>query len=97
MRIAEYKRIGTEYETDTIMVDDYDEEGNVIGQHEETVTKETPRMGMVYRDMTEEEEAEMLRQQAEFEEAEKHRMPTTEERMDSLEDAFAELCKEVFS
>lgn len=55
MRIAEYKQIDTEVIENTILVDDIDENGEVIGQHEETVTKEVPVMGMVYRDMTEEE------------------------------------------
>lgn len=58
MRIAEYKKIDTRIITNTIMVDDYNEQGEVIGQHEETITKEVPVMGMVTRDMTPEEEAE---------------------------------------
>ncbi len=62
MIIAEYKRIDTKTATNTIMVDDYDPEtGEVIGQHEETVTKEIPVMGMVYRDSTPEEIAESER------------------------------------
>lgn len=93
MRIAEYKQVSTEIIKKTILVNDYDENGNIIGQHEETVTEEKPVMGMTYRDMTPEEEAEMLRQQKEAEEYEKNRPLTAEERMEILEDAFAELCE----
>lgn len=55
MKIAEYKQISTEVIEQTILIDDYDENNEVIGQHEETITREVPIMGMVYRDMTEEE------------------------------------------
>lgn len=68
MRIAEYKQIDTKEVTTTVMVDDYNEAGEVIGQHEETVTKTIPVMGMVYRDATPEEEAEALAEQARIEE-----------------------------
>ena len=47
---------------------------------------------MIYRDSTPEEEAEFERQQAELPEPE----PTPEERLIIMEDAFADLCKEVF-
>ena len=43
-------------------------------------------------EMTTEEEAEFERQQAELPEPE----PTQEERLSMMEDAFAELCVEVF-
>ena len=43
-------------------------------------------------EMTPEEEAEFERQQAEMPEPE----PTLEERLSMMEDAFAELCMEVF-
>ena len=43
-------------------------------------------------DMTEEEIAELKRQVGEVPEME----PTPEERLSMMEDAFAELCKEVF-
>ena len=46
----------------------------------------------ITRDMTEEEIAEMERQQAEMPEPE----PSPEERLAIMEDAFAELCMEVF-
>lgn len=67
MRICELVQTGTETITNTIMVDDYDQDGNVIGQHEETVTKEVPVMETVYRDMTAEEQAETNAQQEEIE------------------------------
>lgn len=84
MRIAEYKQIDTKIVTSTIMVDELNEDGELTGtQHEETITKEIPVMGMVYRDMTPEEEAEVLRAQAEAEEREANREPTTEERIEA--------------
>ena len=51
----------------------------------------------IYRDMTEDEEAEYRKQQAEAEEAERHREPTTDERLAIVEDAFAELCEVIFN
>ncbi len=88
MRIAEYKQIDTETITNTILVDDVDEAGEVIGQHEETITKEVPVMGMVYRDATADEIAEAERMAAE--------MPAepadeTAQRIADLEDALIEL------
>lgn len=88
MRIGEYKQIDVEIVESTIMVDEYDANGNVVGRHEETVTKETPVMGMVYRDMTPEEEAEM---QASELEMLTHTMPTTmEEKMQMLVETIQE-------
>lgn len=60
MRIAEYKQIDTKIEEYTVIIPpEYDEEGNVITEeHNEIRTCEVPVMGMVYRDMTPEEEAE---------------------------------------
>lgn len=78
-RIAEYKQIDTETITDTVMVDDYDEEGNVIGQHKEDITKEKPIYGMVYRDMTEEELAQL--QAEELDNLNKISELTTEEKL----------------
>lgn len=46
---------------------------------------------LIYREMTAEEIAELERSQAEPPEL------TTEERLTIMEDAFAELCREVFS
>ena len=81
MRKAEYKQIDTQIIENAILVDDINELGEVIGQHEETVRKEVPVMGMVYRDMTEEEEAEFLAEQANI-----PPMPKSlEERMDEAE------------
>ena len=64
MRVAEYKQINTRTEEYTVTIPaEYDEEGNIITeQHEEIRTRTVPVMGMVYRDMTEEEIAEMQKQ-----------------------------------
>lgn len=41
---------------------EYDEQGNLLSEeHEEVRTRTVPVMGMVYRDMTEEEEEEVFR------------------------------------
>lgn len=83
MRIAEYKQIDTKTEEYTVTIPaEYDEEGNIISEeHEETRTREVPVMGMVYRDMTAEEIAEVEKLQAEMPEPE----PTEEERLDKVE------------
>lgn len=83
MRIAEYKKIGIKTEEYKIIVPaEYDEEGNIISEeHEETRTREVPVMGMVYRDMTAEEIAEMEKIQTEMPEPQ----PTAEERLDKVE------------
>lgn len=91
MRIAEYRQVSTHTVTSTIMVDDYDEDGEVIGQHEETVTREVPVLAMVYRDATPEEEAAAAAEAAEMAEWERARPRTSEERMDEIEDALVEL------
>ena len=61
MRIAEYKQIDTKIVEKAIIIPaQYDEEGNVtVEEHTETVRKEIPVMGMVYRDAAPEEEAQM--------------------------------------
>lgn len=64
MRIAEYKQVDTNTITEQVPI--LDEEGMETGEFE-TVTREVPVMQMVYRDMTAEEEAEALAQQAEAE------------------------------
>ena len=94
MRIAEYMRIGFNKEQRIFHHNaEYDDDGNIIEEaFDETVEVEVPVMGMVYRDATPEEIAEMERQQAELPELE----PTPEERLSIMEDAFAELCMEVF-
>lgn len=82
-RIAEYKQTGTRTEEYTVTIPpEYDDEGNIISEeHEETRTREVPVMGMVYRDMTAEEIAEMEKIQADMPEPE----PTEEERLDKVE------------
>ena len=61
MRIAEYKQIGTKIVDKTITIPaEYDEEGNILAEeYEKTLQEERPVMGMIYRDMTEEEIAEV--------------------------------------
>lgn len=83
MRVAEYKQTGTKTEEYTVNIPpEYDDEGNLISEeHEETRTREVPVMGMVYRDMTPEEIAEMEKLQKEMPEPE----PTPEERLNTLE------------
>lgn len=83
MKVAEYKQTGTRTESYTVTIPpEYDEEGNLISdEHEETRTREVPVMGMVYRDMTAEEIAEMEKIQTEMPEPQ----PTAEERLDKVE------------
>lgn len=85
MRIAEHKQIGTKEETRTRVVPaTYDDEGNLLTEETtEEYIVEVPVMGMVYRDATQDEIAEMQRQQAELPEQE----PSQEERLDALEAA----------
>ena len=63
MKIAEYKQIDTKIEEYTVVIPpEYDEEGNVIiEEHNEIRAREVPIMGVVYRDMTPEEEEEYNR------------------------------------
>ena len=83
MRVAEYKQTGTRTESYTVTIPpEYDNEGKLITEeHEETRTREVPVMGMVYRDMTPEEIAEVEKLQAEMPEPQ----PTPEERLNTLE------------
>lgn len=83
MKTAEYKQTGTRTEEYKVTVPaEYDEEGNIISEeHEETRTREVPVMGMVYRDMTPEEIAELEKMQAEMPDPQ----PTAEERLDKVE------------
>lgn len=83
MKVAEYKQTGTRTEEYKVIVPaEYDEEGNIISEeYEETRTREVPVMGMVYRDMTPEEIAEVEKLQAEMPEPQ----PTEEERLDKVE------------
>lgn len=68
MRVAEYKQIDERIEEYTVIIPaKCDENGNVIvEEHEETKTRTVPVMGMVYRDMTEEEIAKMQKLQEQF-------------------------------
>lgn len=84
MRISELVQTGTETITETVLVEDFNEDGELVGTHEEAVTREIPIMSMVYRDMTPEEEAEVLAQQAQAEEYERTRPRTVEEKLDAL-------------
>ena len=84
MRVAEYKQTGRRTETYTVTIPaEYDDEGNLVSEeHEETRTREVPVMGMVYRDMTPEEIAELEKIQEDMPEPE----PTPEERIAKLEE-----------
>lgn len=81
MRTAEYKKIDTRVVyTEVVIPTQYDDDGNIISEERiETIQKEVPVMGMVYREMTAEEIAEFERQQAEMPEPE----PSPEERMEA--------------
>lgn len=81
MRYGEYKQVSTRTEHRAIHHEaEYDEDGNIIAEAwDETVEAQVPVMGMVYRDATPEEIAEMERQNAEMPEPE----PTPEERMEA--------------
>lgn len=61
--IAEYKKIDERIEEYPITIPaEYDEQGNLLSEeHEEVRTHTVPVMGIVYRDMTEEEEEEVSR------------------------------------
>lgn len=81
MRIAEYKQINTRTEEYTVTIPaEYDDEGNLITpEHEEIRTREIPVMGLVYRDMTAEELAEIKQMQSEIPEPE----ATAEDRIEA--------------
>nr|WP_297933189.1 hypothetical protein [uncultured Lachnoclostridium sp.] len=68
MKTADYKQIGVKTEEYTVTIPvEYDEDGNItVEEHEETRTREIPVMGMIYRDMTDEEIVEMEKIQAEM-------------------------------
>ena len=65
MKVNELVKTGERTEEYTVNIPaEYDEEGNIIvEEHEEIRTRTVPVMGMVYRDMTAEEIAEMQKQQ----------------------------------
>lgn len=81
MRIVEYKQIRTKTEEYTVTIPaEYDNEGKLItDEHEETRTREVPVMGMVYRDMTPEEIAELEKFQTELPEEQ----PTQQDRIEA--------------
>lgn len=81
MKVSEYKQTGIRTESYTVTVpSEYDEEGNLISEeHEETRTREIPVMGMVYRDMTPEEIAELEKLQTELPEEQ----PTQQDRIEA--------------
>lgn len=81
MRIAEYKQTGTRTEEYTVTIPaEYDDEGNMtVEEHEEVRTREVPVMGLVYREMTEEEIAEIEQMQSEVPETE----ATAEDRIEA--------------
>ena len=83
MRIGEYKQVSTRTEQRVIHhAAEYAEDGSIaVEAWDETIAVQVPVMGMVYRDATPEEEAEMERQQEELPPPE----PTPEERLDTLE------------
>lgn len=80
-RTGEYKQTGTRTESYTVTIPaEYDEEGNLISEeHEETRIREVPVMGMVYRDMTPEEIAELEKIQMELPEEQ----PTQQDRIEA--------------
>lgn len=81
MKVSEYKQTGIRTESYTVTVPpEYDEEGNLISEeHEETRIREVPVMGMVYRDMTSEEIAELEKIQTELPEEQ----PTQQDRIEA--------------
>ena len=67
MRKAEYKQIEKTEEYAVIIPAKYDEEGNVIAEeHTEIRTRTVPIVEMVYRDMTEEEVAELDKAESDY-------------------------------
>lgn len=85
MRIAEYKQIDVEIIENQIPI--LDEEGNETGKFE-IITKEIPKMGMVYRDATPEEMAEA--QKVELEQLMSVQPTTIEEKIQMLAEQITE-------
>lgn len=83
MKINDLIKIGERIEQRVIHHDElWDDNGNIVANAwDETIEVQVPVMGMVYRDATPEEIAEMERAQAEMPEPEM----TTEERLDQVE------------
>lgn len=86
-KVAQLMQVSTKIERKTITVDDYGETGEIIGSHTEVVEEEIPIMGIVYRDTTPEENAELERQAAEMPPSEH----TPEDRIAALEEQNAML------
>lgn len=82
MKIAEYKQIDSRIVVETVMVDDI-VNGEIVGQHQEMISKQIPIMGMVYRDCTSEQEAAAITEQDEIDQQFKNE-PTIEEKFDAL-------------
>ena len=68
MRKAEYKQTGEKIEEYAVNIPaEYDEDGNIIkDEHTEIHTRTVPIMEMVYRDMTEEEIAELDKAESDY-------------------------------
>lgn len=68
MRKAEYKQIDEKIEEYAVNIPaEYDEEGHiVVEEHTEIRTRTVPIMGMVYRDMTEEEVLELAKAESDY-------------------------------
>lgn len=83
MRIADYKQVSMRTEQRVIHHDAlWDDNGNIVADAwDEVIEVQVPVMGVVYRDATPEEIAEMERQQVEMPEPE----PTPEERLAEVE------------
>lgn len=96
-KVAEYKRIDVEViESQMPMLD---EDGNETGEFE-TIRKEVPIMGTVYRDATPEEEAEQARLDAEMPEPEQtpeERIEELEAKNEMLEECLIELANIIFA
>lgn len=80
-------QVGTiEYQEEVVIPATYDEDGNELSPEcVETVTKTRPDMQPMNVGFTPEEEAEALAQQAKWEEWERNRPRTPEERCDAVE------------
>lgn len=87
MKVNELVQRGTKTETRQVFIPAvYDDEGNVLSEaRTELQDVEVPNMVAVTRNMTPDEEAEALEQQAKLEEYEQNRPRTPEERCDAVE------------
>lgn len=83
LKTNELVKTGERTEEYTVTIPaEYDEEGNIITEeYEEIRTRTVPVMGMVYRDMTEEEIAEMQKQQEQIPEPEPTQLDRIEAQM----------------